>query len=150
VERYLLETKHSLDAHFRFPDRERLSDIVVKIRKYTKVCRLEVKTWSHNYWAKLGRCIAVDQFPDLKRKADLVVWCVIHEINLKELYKKPVSVSISLAGWSTLDEIANATVQNTGIGSMRKIRNYQLEESDLHPIRELLKEMDPDLPLIAP
>ena len=143
VEKYLLEAGHAIDSHFRFADREKLSDIVVKIRKYAQVCRLEVKTWSRNYWAELGRCIAVEQYPDLKKKADLIVWCVLDAVNVADLLTTPAHVTIALTGWSRIGEIASAPVKDTGTGKMRKVKNYQFAESDLHPIQELLHEFAP-------
>lgn len=143
VEKYLLETGHAIDAHYRFPDREKLCDIVVKVRKYTQVCRLEVKTWSENYWAELGRCIAVEQYPDLKKKSDLIVWCVIDAVSVADFLTHPADVTVALAGWSRMNEIALAPVKETGTGRMRKVKNYQFAASDLHPIRELLKELTP-------
>ena len=88
VEKFLLDQKLKLDSHFRFADRENLADIVVKIKGYKKVVRLEVKTWSKNYWQDLGRCIAVDQYPDLKKKADIIVWCLVDE---KQILDVPVA-----------------------------------------------------------
>jgi hypothetical protein len=70
VEKFLLEKGYKLDSHFRFADRENLSDIVIKVRGYREVCRVEVKTWDARYWAELGRCIAVDQYEKIKKKAD--------------------------------------------------------------------------------
>ncbi len=69
VENFLLDQKLKLDSHFRFADREKLADIVVKIKGYKKVIRLEVKTWSSNYWLDLGRCVAVDQYPRYKKES---------------------------------------------------------------------------------
>ena len=136
VERFLLDQKLKLDSHFRFPDRENLADIVVKIRGYKKVLRLEVKTWSRDYWLELGRCISVDQFPVLKKKADVVVWCVV---DVDGVVDEPVK--ILLAGWSTMDEIAKAPIKFTGLNHMRKVENYQLDGSDLHEINSLIGSM---------
>jgi hypothetical protein len=107
---------------------------VVKIRGYKKVLRIEVKTWSRNYWQELGRCISVDQFPDLKRKADVVVWCVT---DADAIADSPAPVNILLAGWSTMGEISNASIRLTGFDNMRKVENYQLDESDLRGINDL-------------
>ncbi|CAG1013494.1 hypothetical protein ANAEL_04718 [Anaerolineales bacterium] len=132
VERFLLNQKLKLDSHFHFPDRENLTDIVVKIRGYKKILRIEVKTWSKDYWQELGRCISVDQFPDLKKKADIVIWCVV---DVEGIVGAPVKVM--LAGWSTLDDISKAPVKFTGLDNMRKVENYQLAESDLREINTL-------------
>lgn len=134
VEKFLLDQKLKLDAHFRFPDRENLADIVVKIRGYRKILRLEVKTWSRNYWQELGRCISVDQFPDLKKKADIVVWCVTDADAVADI---PSPVKVMLAGWSSMDEISKAPIKFTGLENMRKVNNYQLAVSDLHEISAL-------------
>ena len=135
VEKFLLEQKMKLDSHFRFADREKLADLVVKINGYKKVLRLEVKTWSRNYWQDLGRCISVDQFPDLKKKADVIIWCVTDASGVLD---KPVPVKVILAGWSKLDEVAKAPIRLTGLDHMRKVENYQLAETDLHEISSLL------------
>jgi hypothetical protein len=51
--------------------------------------------------------------------------------DVETLLKKPEGLSVSLAGWSKIEEIANAPIKDTGIGGMRKVKNYQLMESDL-------------------
>jgi|GEM_PF-1375629 len=132
VEKYFLETGCKLDAHFRFPERENLSDIVIKIKKYTEICRLEVKTWDVKYWPELGRCIAVDQYPVLKKKADVIIWCVIDLNHIETLLNNPEAVSVSLIGWSKIEEVMSAPIKDTGIGAMRKVKNYQLDETSLH------------------
>jgi len=131
AEKYLLEKGYKLDSHFRFPERENLSDLVIKVKRYTKVCRLEVKTWDAKYWPELGRCISVEQYPDLKKKADIILWCVLDLKDVETLLKTPEGLSVSLAGWSKVEVIVNASIKDTGIGGMRKVKNYQLLETDL-------------------
>jgi hypothetical protein len=138
TEKYLLEKGYKLDSHFRFPERENLSDLVIKIRKYTEICRLEVKTWEAKYWPELGRCISIEQYPDLKKKADIVLWCVIDLKDAEILLKNPQELSVSLIGWSKIGEITNAPVKDTGIGGMRRVKNYQLLEADLHSMSEFI------------
>jgi len=104
---------------------------VIKVKRYTKVCRLEVKTWDAKYWPELGRCISVEQYPDLKKKADIILWCVLDLKNVETLLKTPEGLSVSLAGWSKVEVIVNASIKDTGIGGMRKVKNYQLLETDL-------------------
>jgi hypothetical protein len=135
VERFLLGQNLKLDSHFRFPDREKLADIVVKVRGYTKILRLEVKTWSRNYWQELGRCISVEQFPDLKKKTDAVIWCVT---DAEAVTDGPVPVKVLLAGWSAMDDISKAPIKFTGLENMRKVENYQLAESDLREVKRLM------------
>jgi hypothetical protein len=130
VEKFLLDQKLKLDSHFRFADRENLVDIVVKIKGYKKVVRLEVKTWSKNYWHNLGRCIAVDQYPNLKKKADIIVWCLVDEKQTLDT-SASAPVKVLLAGWSKMEEISNAPINLTGLDNMRKVNNYQLAEADL-------------------
>ena len=138
AEKYLLEKGYKLDSHFRFPDRENLSDLVIKIKRYTEVCRIEVKTWDARYWFELGRCIAVEQYSDLKKKADVILWCVIDLKDVEMLLENPKEVTVSLMGWSKIEEIATASVKDTGIGGMRKVKNYQLLETNLHSISEFM------------
>lgn len=134
VEQFLFEQGFNIDTHFRFAERENLCDIVVKIKRYEKVCRLEVKTWDKKFWAELGRCIAVEQTPDLNKKADVVIWCTVAIPNLKA---PPASAMVDLAGWSYVSEIVKAPVKFTGGEKMRKIQNHQLMENELHGMHEL-------------
>jgi len=129
VETFLLDQKLKLDSHFRFADREKLADLVVKIKGYNKIARLEVKTWSLNYWQELGRCIAVDQYPDMKKKSDMIVWCLLNE---KQILDTSAPIKVILAGWSKIDEVLKAPIKLTGLDNMRKVNNYQLAETDLH------------------
>ncbi len=138
VEKFLLDQKLKLDSHFRFADREKLADLVIKIKGYNKIARLEVKTWSHHYWAELGRCIAVDQYPDLKKKADIIIWCLVDE---KQILDASAPVKVLLAGWSKIDEVLNAPIKLTGKDNMRKVNNYQLNEADLREMSRLLESI---------
>jgi len=132
VEKFLLENGYKLDSHFRFSERENLSDIVVKIRRYSEVCRLEVKTWDKRYWADLGRCIAVDQYEKIKKKADQIIWCMVQAEDFESLLNCPVPVHVSLMGWSWVSDIKNAPIRFTGTDKMRKVENHQLNEADLY------------------
>jgi hypothetical protein len=134
VEKFLLEKGYKLDSHFRFPDRENLSDIVIKIRNYSEVCRLEIKTWDKRYWSELGRCIAVDQYEKIKKKADQIIWCIVQADDFDSLLTAPASVNITLMGWSWTADVVNAPIRLTGTDKMRKVENYQLDENDLHPM----------------
>lgn len=136
VEKFLLENGYQLDAHFRYPERENLGDIVVKIRRYSEVCRLEVKTWDKRYWSDLGRCIAVDQYEKIKKKADQIIWCVVQVEDLETLLNSSASVHVSLIGWSWVSDVKNAPIRFTGTDNMRKIENHQLNEADLYSMLE--------------
>ena len=92
-----------------------------------------MKTWSSNYWQDLGRCIAVEQYPDMKKKADVIVWCLVDVKKILDASASaPAPVKVLLVGWSKIDEILKAPIKFTGLDNMRKIENYQLAESDLH------------------
>ena len=135
VEKYLLANGFRLDSHFRFSERENLCDIVIKVKNYSQVRRIEIKTWSADYWSELGRCIAVDQHPVLKKKADFIIWCIVESFD-DTWIESPAPLSVSLAGWSTIAEVSSAPIKDTGIGNMRRVKNYQLPEDALHPIVE--------------
>ncbi len=143
AERALLERGLRLDAHFRHPEREALCDIVVKLRGYSVVCRVEVKTWSRAHWPDLGRCIAVEQLPALAKKADLVLWCIT---NAPDPDSDPAPVEVEIAGWSTLEAVRAAPVRWTGTGAMRRVQNHQLDEHDLRPFAELMSELSGNIP----
>jgi hypothetical protein len=135
VEKFLLDQNENVDSHFRFAAREKLADLWLKQNGDKKVVRLEVKTWSSHYWQNLGRCIAVNQFSDLKKKADLIIWCVT---DASAVLNTPAPIMVRLAGWSKLDEIPQAPIRWTGLGPMRKVENYQLAEADLREMNDLL------------
>ena len=135
VEKFLTNNNLKCDSHFRFFDRENLADIVLKIKGYKKIVRIEVKTWSTNYWEELGRCIAVDQFLDLKKKSDVIVWCLT---DIHDIPNNLASTIITLCGWSTINDIQNAPVKLTGLENMRKVKNYQLSETDLRDMNTFL------------
>lgn len=137
VEKFLLAGNFKIDSHFRFSERENLADIVVKINRYKKVKRVEVKTWSEQYWQELGRCISVEQYLGLKNKSDLIIWCMVNEDEVKELTDFPKPINVNLAGWSDLADVLNAPVKKTGLGGMRKVENYQLAEADLRELSSL-------------
>jgi hypothetical protein len=131
VEKFLLAQNLKLDSHFRFSDRENLSDIVVKINRYRKISRVEVKTWSSAYWQELGRCISVEQYPDLQKKADVIIWCIVDTADMQKITDNPTPLKAFLAGWTKMEDIAKAPIKLTGSGGMRKIENYQLNSLEL-------------------
>lgn len=138
TEKFLASNNLKFDSHFRFSDRENLADIVLKIKGYKKIIRIEVKTWSVNYWKELGRCIAVEQFSDLIKKSDIIIWC------LTDIHDTPsdlASTIITLRGWSTINDIQNAPVKLTGLENMRKVKNYQVPETDLRDMTSFLTSL---------
>ncbi len=101
AEQYLQSRGLAGVAHFRFPAREAMGDIELP------TLRLDVKTWSAAFWNDLGRCVAVNQLPVLERKADGIVWCVLHEnaSQPKDAWLAKTSVRVALRGYSTLADI---------------------------------------------
>lgn len=93
--------------------------------------RVEVKTWSSDYWLEMGRCVAVDQFPKLRKKADCVLWLVSDHLMKADM-------KVAILGWSSLTDIANSKRHFTGPASGRKVENFQVEIDELRPITELL------------
>lgn len=87
MERWARSRNYDVVALFRDPRQADSADILIN-----KV-RVEVKTWSSEYWEALGRCYTPEQASTLDNKADLVMWCVLGE-----------SVVV-LAGWSLPDEV---------------------------------------------
>ena len=123
--------------HFRFSDREELCDLEITA---PFSCRIEVKTWSMEHWPLLGRCVAVEQFPALEKKADRVLWCLVERLEAQtpeNLLSLP-HLCIELAGWSTLADIKTAPIRKTGTGAMRKVNNYQLDLDKLRNIETFL------------
>ena len=125
-------------AHFRFPEREAMCDIEIA------ATRFDVKTWSAAFWNDLGRCVAVNQLPVLERKADCVLWCVLHEnASLpKDAWLAQKSVRVALWGYSTLTDIRQSPVCLTGRPGMRQVQNHQVAEKDIRPLDELIPSLN--------
>lgn len=94
--------------------------------------RLEVKTWTNDYWTDWGRCIAVGQLTALQQKSDCVLW-------LSATTAENTSV-VFFHGWSTLSDIAEAPIRWTG-PSGRQVKNHQLELKSLRDVSELLETL---------
>ncbi|MCZ2127775.1 MAG: hypothetical protein LC099_08405 [Anaerolineales bacterium] len=135
VEKFLTDCNLKFDSHFRFAERENLADLVVKIKGYRQILRVDVKTWGEIYWRELGRCVAVNQLSGLKKKADAIVWCVAE---IQEIPQTPAPIQLRLCGWSTLADVERAPVQLTGIDKMRKVENHQLPEESLREMASFL------------
>ena len=59
---------------FLDPSKDREADI------FTTLARIEVKTWSEQYWQKWGRCVSETQYASVKKKADLIFWLSVDEV----------------------------------------------------------------------
>ena len=95
----------------------------------SSVGRIEVKTWKAQFWDDWGRCVSVGQLSSVKRKADLILWCVADEIESD-------TPKIEFKGWSEVSDIDNLEPKMTGAEG-RQIHNYQFEESQLNSIETL-------------
>jgi hypothetical protein len=134
AEQFLRQRGLPVQSHFRFPEREAMCDIEIAS------VRLDVKTWSATFWPDLGRCVAVNQLPVLERKADAVLWCVLHEkaaLPKDEWLDKP-SVRVALWGYSTLADIRQSPISLTGRPGMPQVRNHQVAEKNIRPFDELM------------
>jgi len=120
---HLQESKLDPKPHFLDINKDRDCDIE------TKVGRIEVKTWKAEFWVDWGRCVSVSQYPSVRRKADLILWCVADEIESD-------TPKIEFKGWSEVASIEGLEPKMTGAEG-RQIHNYQFEESDLNPISSL-------------
>ena len=94
--------------------------------------RLEVKTWTNDYWTDWGRCVAVGQLATLRQKCDCVIWVSATTADH--------SAQVFFHGWSTLQDIAMAPIRWTG-PSGRQVKNHQLELGSLRDVSELLEAL---------
>lgn len=97
--------------------------------------RADVKTWDVHHWPNLGRCISVYQFPALRRKADLVIWCT------SETAIRP-EMTVSIEGWNTMGDIEQSPKRYTGPPGGRQVFNHQLELVALRDLDSLLKSQN--------
>lgn len=127
VSNFLRESGFSTEDSFKDLSKMAEADIVIPGR-----CRIEVKTWSDEFWPTMGRCIAIDQLTKLEGKADLIIWCV------SDSHLKP-EMTLRVVGWNLVSDIPRAPQRLTGPPNGRKVKNYQLDNSMLREIDELLE-----------
>lgn len=72
----------------------------------------------------------MSQLASVKRKADLIIWCVADEIESD-------TPKIEFKGWSEVSDIENLEPKMTGKES-RQIYNYQFDEASLNSIDSLI------------
>jgi hypothetical protein len=125
VARFFGESGFMVNPVFRDLNQMAEADIVIPGK-----CRIEVKTWSKNFWPSMGRCIAVDQLAKLQQKADLLVWCVSDD-------ELAPNMQITIAGWNLISDIPAAPRRLTGSANGRKVDNYQLEPTALREISDI-------------
>lgn len=120
------------------------SEMLTECRKLT--CIWEARALSASkrmecaFWQNLGRCVAVNQMPDIRAKADVVIWCVTPQSIVP-------GVSVEIVGWNTVAEIARLPPVCTGlvVGS-RQVHNHQVPIEQVRPFANLVNLiMEPDL-----
>lgn len=119
-----------LEHHNRFLDPAQ--DEWCDIETFAPVIRLEVKTWSRDYWPHLGRCVAASQLANIQRKADVIVWLVADVT--PEATESLTSLTLELAGWSPVADLFGVTARPTG---ERQILNHQLRADQLRRLCDL-------------
>jgi hypothetical protein len=121
VEEWAAQNGLEAESFFRDPNMERYSDIQLGQQRF------DVKTWDARYWEAMGRCVRPGQLSALRRKADGLVWCFVDE-SLDQ---------VVLAGWSTVEEVSNLPVVETG-PSGRKLANHQVPLDGMRSMDDLL------------
>lgn len=94
------------------------------------------------FWQNLGRCVAVNQMPDIRAKADVVIWCVTPQSIVP-------GVSVEIVGWNTVAEIARLPPVCTGlVVGNRQVHNHQVPIEQVRPFADLVNLiMEPGLQL---
>ena len=125
VSNFIGQLGFQLDPVFKDLGKMADADIIIPGK-----CRVEVKTWSAEFWPTMGRCIAVDQLEKLKKKADLLVWCI-------SASKLEPLMNVELVGWNLISDIPSAPRRLTGPANGRQVDNYQLDPEMIRPIETL-------------
>lgn len=80
----------------------------------------------------MGRCVAVNQMPDIRAKADAMIWCITpDDIDL--------GASVKIAGWNKVAEIVQLLPIWTGPEGRRQVHNHQVPVEQVHPLEELVQ-----------
>jgi hypothetical protein len=95
----------------------------------TNVARIEVKTWSEQYWEKWGRCVSETQIASVKKKADLIFWLTVDGVESE-------TPQATFRGWNEVGIFEGISSIMTGeVG--REVRNLQLDPSQLNSMEEM-------------
>jgi hypothetical protein len=119
VETWAVGLGRKVDSAFRDLTREREADIVIDGQ------RVEVKTWDFTGWQEWGRCVRPPQLPQLRAKADAVVWCYLE------------NAVVTIVGWSTLKDIEQVEVTVTG-PTYNRLENHQVPLDEVRDLGGLL------------
>lgn len=118
---YLYQQGIETIPHFLDPNADKQCDIS------TADNNIEVKTWNDIYWKDLGRCVAVDQYPSMLKKATVIAWATVTE-------PESASPIINLKGWCNVELMGSVEPKLTG---SFQINNYQIEEHQLNEMGSL-------------
>lgn len=137
TEHFLKKRGHTVNPLFRDLDQEALCDIAIK--SALPVSKIDVKTWTREFWDEMGRCVACNQLPKLRVKADAIVWCVANLPNVKTPAeaRKYRTLEVEIVGYSTIEDVGSAPVRFTGPAWGRKVQNHQLDNDSIRQITEL-------------
>jgi hypothetical protein len=140
LEKWLADHKIVATSHFQDDGSEGLCDIEVPAAKVFK--RVEIKTWSKEFWKDWGRCIAVTQIGKIQTATDAILWCRVNlpKVTSVEQLRSLGNVEVEFVGYSTPSDAAAAPIRATGPFG-RQVVNHQLEDTDLRPTEELLADL---------
>ena len=128
------------DQAFRDLNRKNEADLILNVGD-TRIVRVEVKTWSSNWWQTFGRCIAVGQMRQIRAKADIVVWCT--STPYSDLVQREMG-DVMIAGWNTVAEIAQIVPTWTGPPG-RQHHNHQVPTEQVRPLEDLVARIRPQI-----
>ena len=129
AESWFHELGHEVKSLFRDPSLEADADLILG------ALRIEVKTWSDQYCAKWGRCIAIGQLSSLKGKSDLILWCTVE-------FDEPLRTSVvNIRGWNFSADVGSWKQLWTG-PTGRPVNNYQGQDSDLRDLDDFPPELN--------
>lgn len=97
--------------------------------------RADVKTWDVRYWTEMGRCIAAGQVSRLRNKAEAVIWCTSDS-------RLAPQMNVTVVGWNTMEDIADAPRRLTGPANGRQVDNFQVEMTAVRNLEALLRLLE--------
>ena len=106
-------------------DGDKLADI------HCDIGRVEVKTWSAKHWVEYGRCVSVSQLASIRKKADIILWCVADDVDSD-------TPKVVFKGFNDVQIVDKNPATYMGVVT-RQVLNHQLDESDLQPLSELTR-----------
>ncbi|CAB4547498.1 unannotated protein [freshwater metagenome] len=118
----------SIDRLFEDSENDASADIIWREKK------LDVKTWNENFWDLWGRCISVNQYPALAKKATHIIWCTSNAKVEMDEWK------VVIRGWNNVSDISGFQKLWTGPEG-KKVYNFQALESQLLQIQKLVPKL---------